>query len=744
MKKTLSVILTIVLILSCFSVFSFAVSAAPAKLNAPGNYVLVGENKNLALYLDNNTGDFGLMNQKTGTVWYSTPTDADKDKIAQGSSISELKTMMTVQYITSNYTEETVYSYDASVITERVGNDWVVTYYFKAAKTNFSIPVFISLKEDYLHVELMIDEIKEMGDNRVLKVHLLQFFGAAGLKDTGYAVIPDGTGSLMEFNREMLNSYKYGVSGESLIYAPNPTEVATNNHFINWNEAIRLPVYGMHKNGEGFLNIIDSGSAVSEIQAYISGLYNSYNTISTNIIVRDTQVRASVTGTSSDKSGSYYSDNLPENYIARYYLLDGENADYVGMAEKYREYLINEKGMTPVKDSASNNLSITLFGAVKKQRHFLGIPYTGAEELTSYSETAELINRLQKDKVEKVYINYSGWTSGGLETTTSTSLDSSSLLGSEKEMSDLINKVNKIKNYSLAFDLELQSFYSQNSDIDKFADVAYGLDSAPVTIFKSRISAGGARDGRYVLHQLIHPGHMPTLADAFVKDASAKNVKSFSFDSIGDTLYCAYNMHDESTRDQSEHYMTSIYQNAGKYAGKDGIVSTNGGNAYAAPYVDNVVNAPTTNSRNYITTAEIPFYQIVFRGYVNLASNPVNLDSERDELLLKLAETGMSLYYQLMDAKSTSFHDTTYTRMFACELDDHYEDMIQYYNTLKPVYDVVGNSAISDYKIISDDVRVTTFANGAKVYVNYSDNATVVDGVKIEARNFTVVGGAEA
>ena len=742
MKKVLSAILSVVLLLSCISTITFAASAAPERLEVPGNYVLADENDNIALYVDSNTGDFAVMNQKTGFVWYSTPIDWQSDAIAQGDALTDLTSKLLVNYITSDYTSKSITSNSASVITERVGKDWVITFYFSDAIANFSIPVKLSLKEEYVHIELMLDKINEMGDSRILLVQLFPYLGAAGLNDTGYMFLPDGTGSLMEFNRELLNTYAFGSEGEGLMFAPNPTEVSTNNHFTNWNEALRLPVYGMVKNGDAFMTIIESGAAVSEVHAYLSRLYNSYNTIYSRIIVRDTQTRASATGATGD--GSYYSDHIPENYVARFYVMDGEDANYFGMAEKYRDYLIDEKGMTPVKEVASNALNITLYGGIKRQKHFLGIPYTGTEALTTYSEVEELVDRLSADNVDKVFITYSGWNKGGLEYTTQTSLEANRSLGGKKALNSLIEKVNSISNYSLAFDLELQKYYNQNKDVRKYRDLAYGLDSAPVNIYKTRLSAAGTRDGRYILYQMIHPGHMPTLANDFINSSLSRNVNSFSFNSIGDSLYCAYNMYDECTRDESAAKMTEVYQLANEAAGETGIVSTQGGNGYAAPYVDNIVEAPVSNSHNILTSQEVPFYQIVFRGYVNLAGNPMNLDSEKDELALKLAETGMSLYYELIDADSTSFHNTTYTALFACELDSHYDDMVACYERLTPVYDAVGTSTIVNYEIISDDVRITTYSNGAKVYVNYADAPTVVNGVQIGARDFTVVGGVNA
>ena len=751
MKKTLSFILSFVLLLSCISMITFAApdetTEAPAEVVTetaaiPSNFTLADQNANIALYVDSNNGDFAIMNQKSKAVWYSNPLDWESDQIAQGDSYTDLTSKMTVQYITSSYVEGSVNSNQAAIISERVGKDWIITFYFKNANTNFSIPVKLSLKEEYVHVELMVDQIEEKGDTRILFINLYPYFGAAGLNDTGYGFVPDGTGSLMEFNRELLNNYPFGNDNEGLVYAPNPTEVATDSYYQNWNEALRLPVYGMVKNNEAFLAIIEKGAAVTEIQASMSRLWNSYNVVKTSVNIRDVQARKTAAGAKGE--GFYYSEIRPENYIVRYYPLDTEDSSYIGMAERYREYLIEEKGMTPVKDIASNALNISLYGAVKKQKHFLGIPYTGAEYLTTYSEAEELVDRLVSDNVDKVFIDYSGWTTGGLDTTTELTLNPSSKLGGKKAINSLINKVNSIENYTLAFDLELQEFHSQTKDIKKFKDVSNGLDASPVAMWRERISAAGARSTANMGYMLIHPARMLGYAEKFIGSATSNNVKSLSFNSLGDSLYCAYNFNDDSTRDKSEQHMIDILSTAQEAIDENGILNTTGGNGYAAPYVDNVMEAPVYASHNILLSEEVPFYQIVFRGYINLAGSSFNLESEQDEYLLKLAETGMSLYYQLMDAESTAFHNTDYTQLYACAIDDHYDDMIATYNRMKPLYDAVGDSGIVNYEVISDDVKITTFTNGAKVYVNYAETEANVNGVVIAAKDFTVVGGAAA
>ena len=50
----------------------------------------------------------------------------------------------------------------------------------------------------------------------------------------------------------------------------------------------------------------------------------------------------------------------------------------------------------------------------------------------------------------------------------------------------------------------------------------------------------------------------------------------------------------------------------------------------------------------------------------------------------------------------------------------------------------VQNSTMTDYQVLSNPVRVVTYDNGTKIYVNYGE-ATTVNGIRLEAKGFAVV-----
>ena len=45
---------------------------------------------------------------------------------------------------------------------------------------------------------------------------------------------------------------------------------------------------------------------------------------------------------------------------------------------------------------------------------------------------------------------------------------------------------------------------------------------------------------------------------------------------------------------------------------------------------------------------------------------------------------------------------------------------------------------MTDYQVLSNPVRVVTYDNGTKIYVNYGE-ATTVNGIRLEAKGFAVV-----
>ena len=697
-------------------------------------FALASENANLAFYVNDITGFWALYYKKTGAIWYSNPLDWEKDTIAQATNKEQLQSQLVVTYLNASYDILTIPSTEAHIVSEHKDNKQIFTYVFSGATRNFSIPVCYELKEDYLDVKVIVDDIEENSDARITQLTLLPFLGCGGLRDNGYALIPDGSGSLMEFNRVCKNMTQY----TGYIYNRDRTASADNTSYVDHTETISLPVYGMSKNGAGYLAVITEGAGTSAIKCNVSKLFNSYNSVCAHMILRDTQTRKNATGTTG--AGVYYSENHCGNLSLRVYPLDAENSSYVGMAKRYRKYLVDEVGLKQLDESASyvNALNLNVFCAVKAPMHFLGIPYVGVRKLTSFSDVKDMIDEIKGAGIDKITFTLSGWTSGGLQSSIDMDFNPESKVGGLKGAKDLI-AYSQEKNVNILFDNDIQTFYSASSKVKKFKNTAYALSSTPVTVYPFSKSLNRSVVGDSFYH-LIHPNYMIQFADTFVSNAMKKGVKNFSFFNAGTDPYAAYNSDSMLTRDKSSDLMQQLFTKVAEAT--DGIVSTKVGNSFTLGSVNNIVEAPVYSSNLIMAQVSVPFYQIVLRGYVNMASTALNLSSEVSELELKCAESGLSLYYEIMDSDSTMFQDTSFSDYYACCYSDYFDIMTTTYARMKAVYDAVGASSITDHKI-NGSVRITTFSNGAKVYVNYGKTDANVDGVKIAARSYTVTGGAK-
>lgn len=757
-KRILSLLLAILMLVSLFSVFAFADEeeesatedsqseiVTTSKVNpdlfessslytVPDSYSKVSENKNLVLYIDYSTGEYALKNKKDSSLFFSNPLDDEQDNIANEETKKIAKSQMSVKYITSNFQTIELTSLDANIITESYGDSQIISYFFDSDTTGFIVPIMFTLKEDYLEVELLIDCINEMSDNRVLGVSMMQMFGAGNPKDDGYILLPDGMGSLMRFNKYYRSVNVY----EGHVYATDPTASAAineNNYGLDLTETIHLPVYGIKKNNSAFLAVMTQSEANVTLSAYCSGMINSYNHIYPTINIRDSQSRR--TGAGDTGSGVYYSDTLPANYVVRIYPLVGDDADYVGMAKKYRQYLINDIGMSALPEDSKTPMNVTLIGAYKRTKHFLGFPYTGVDSMTTFDQAEEILTDLSELGVDNMVCGMIGWNRGGLEDAVSAKFDPEATLGGKKGAKELIETAEELE-IPLQFDVDLVNFFRASDSYTKINSTAYGLDLSPVVLFPFIISLNRVDKGR-TPHYLFHPTAMMDIASKFVNEASGLNINNYSFSTIGSEPYPAYNDDNVYTRDAMTDVVTTIFDNTAEHT--DGLITTQSGNAYVFPSANNIIDAPIYSSELYFARDDVPFYHIALRGLTHLSGPALNLSAETEDVILRSAQYGVGLYTVLSYESSNNLKDTSYNYYYSTEYALLGEDMANAYKRLKVVYDAVGVAAITNYQAVSDNLRITYFANGAKVYVNYGDTDISYNGVKIPASDFVVVGG---
>ena len=148
-------------------------------------------------------------------------------------------------------------------------------------------------------------------------------------------------------------------------------------------------------------------------------------------------------------------------------------------------------------------------------------------------------------------------------------------------------------------------------------------------------------------------------------------------------------------------------------------VATVAANAYAAN-ADRIFSAPLSSARFNVFDEDIPFYEIVFKGYTPMSSEAINISALPEDTLLAAVESGITPHWSLMygydnaavNINSEILHNGVWER--------YGKDIIETVNELSDYY-----KSISDAEIISHTVkggvRETEFSNGVTVAVNRGD-----------------------
>ena len=93
-----------------------------------------------------------------------------------------------------------------------------------------------------------------------------------------------------------------------------------------------------------------------------------------------------------------------------------------------------------------------------------------------------------------------------------------------------------------------------------------------------------------------------------------------------------------------------------------------------------------------------------------------------------------------MSSDTSVLSDTTANDIFFAEYDYWKEDIAGCYASYNEYWQKVKDAVVTDHEIIdrNNDLRVVSYDNGLKLYLNYSAEDETIDGVKVPAGSFTL------
>ncbi len=567
--------------------------------------------------------------------------------------------------------------------------------------------------------------IYENADNKKIgNIYVFPLLGSSRLGEKeGYMFVPDGNGALIYLDDkdgrfdsgyvQKVYGSDIGV-GESYVLSLLWDSYETHNDA----EMILAPVYGMvHTDDEmGYLAIIESGDEEASIYATPNGAYSDYNWITAAFRKCTTYIQPT---SNSGGSVTKVTDRIKYDINVRYMFVDGADANYTGLAKRYRDYLIEKDELVKVEDD------------FKVRLDFLGLDvenwmlWKKDAPVTTVDNIREIYADLESEGVTDILSIYKGWQDGGIFDLPVTSYDVDSSIGGARELSKLMDEC---EGKNIDFYLFTDGVRANTETGNTTFDTVKKMDKR---LYTQDTYQNVYREFVYWTPQKSLQ-NLQLLQKNFVK----KGVNKIALSEIGNTMF-TYTMGDTmQTRLVSKYlYGEALRQ-----------ISENMDLMLEAPvqcywqYAKAIVDMPIADSDYIYTDQSVPFLSIALKGILPMYGDYVNFEANEREYFLKLVETGIYPSFYLTYENPSELIYTNSSDVYTAQYSVYRDQILNYYDELSEVSERTKGSMIVNHEITDTGVTIVTYDNGVKLYINYDETERKAEDVTVPALSY-VIGG---
>lgn len=681
---------------------------------------------------------FAVKDNASSDVWYSTSSLATK--LASDTEVMRATSVGIVHYSDTTGAIKRLYTNEAfragNYKTENVENGIRITFEFPDVKKceGFTVPFLFRLDGDRFDAGVELGDIKvdKKSDGVLTSIAVLPYFGCADYGQDGYIFVPDGSGAIIDNNYASRDgTVKYY---ETYIYGYDETIYRTSNTIrLNNSEKSVLPVFGTKADDKGMVGVISSGDALSQVKAVSSReafpFTSSYAEFIVNKIDKMGEGKKETTRITDRSSNTEYAR-------VSYYLLKGDDADYVGMAEKYREYLIGEGLDNEINENLQFYMDI--IGSIKKTESVYGFVMNVTKPITTFEQASDIVNTLNKSGVENLNVRYRGWQKGGVENGPVTDAKAEAKLGGMDGLKEF-NALTKKLGANLFLDVDLINIYETKSGWSYNKIAVRDVVSSVSKQYYFKMSNGDRDLENYYYH--VSGKYVVEQVNKFLGDYKGLDVYGISAGSLGNTNYSDFFIGNRfNDAQETAEYIKKAAQKLKK---EQGNLVVDGGNGYILPYVNTVIAPPMYDSGYEMSKNDVPFLQIALHGVINYTETAHNLYSDPEMQLLRQLETGSAPYFIFTGEESSTFLNTNLNYIYSSQFDTWKETAISNYKELASVFNGYCDKYITDHMVITPEVRCTVYGDELAILVNYSDTDYEYNGIKVSAKGYATVTATE-
>lgn len=594
-------------------------------------------------------------------------------------------------------------------------------------KYKFGMTLEVKLDENGVVATVPDDSIVEDSTEYYIgTISLYPYMGHSYLDEKeGYMFIPDGNGALIYLDDK---DGRFSSGYSNMIYGTDIGFVESSATSLLWERYdmvnspnnIMAPIFGIaHTDDQiAYLAVVEEGEERASIEANPNGVSVDYNRIYAKFVERRLYTQPTSNNSSSGSFKMVEADRSHSDLQVRYIFLSGEDANYAGMANAYRDYLLENGGLTEKEDSYSTRID---FLGTDRESWVIG---TSAVVMTTVDDIYEIYEDLGSEGVTDLFSVYKGWQSGGLYNIPISKYKADGKIGGTGDLTGLIKDAAE-----QGIPLYLYSDALRINPDEKNATF-----NIVKQVNKRRYEEDTYKDV-YEEFYFVTPSRANKLVDKFMSSYLKKGVSNVAIAGVSNTLF-SYNY---SNKFYTRYDTAASYESMISEVDSEANLVLEQPYAYLWEYTDAFLDMPLYTSDYIYEDESIPFMSMVLKGVVPVYTEYVNFEANKQAFFLKMVESGSYPSFYITMASSSELLYTNSNDIYSSQYSVYRDTIVEYTNELLELNNKVADSYIVGHEILDNDVRVVTYDNGVKIYLNYGSNETVVDGYSIEAMSYKVV-----
>lgn len=688
---------------------------------------LVAANENYELYLYEPALSIIVKNTKTGAVMESTVRNEERLGNVNETWKGFLQSGIVVELQEETNTMQKKLGIEGSgaqVSVEHIPGGFHAKLDYPTQELGFEVEVKL-YDDGSITACIPESSIYENADNKKIgNIYVFPLLGSSRLDEKdGYMFVPDGNGALIYLDNKdgrFDSGYVQKVYGSDIGVGESYVLSLLWGRYETHNDAemILAPVYGMVHTGDemGYLAIIESGDEEASIYATPNGAYSDYNWIAAAFRKCTTYIQPT---SNSGGSVTKVTDRIKYDINVRYMFVDGADANYAGLAKRYRDYLIEKDKLVKVEDTFKIRLD---FLGMDVENWML---WKKDAPVTTVDNIREIYSDLEQEGVTDILSIYKGWQDGGIFDLPVTSYDVAGSIGGARDLSKLMDECE-----------------AKNIDFYLFTDGVRANTETGNTTFDTvkKMDKRLYTQNTYqnVYREFVYWTPQKTLENlkTLQKNLAKKGINKLALSEIGNTMF-TYTMGDTmQTRLVSKH----LYEQALQQTSTSMDIMLEAPVQCYWQYAKAIVDMPISDSDYIYTDQSVPFLSIALKGILPMYGDYVNFEANEREYFLKLIETGIYPSFYLTYKNPSELIYTNSSNVYTSQYSVYRDQILSYYDELRQINERTKNSMIVNHEITDTGVTIVTYDNGVKLYINYSAKEQKADNVTVPALSY-VVGG---